>query len=126
MSPFVRRLPKPKADAKEADIMKMNPYTYLALGLFSIFSLSSCSLSQGGVEGGRAIGEEQAQQHCLTYRKYAEITSIESRDTLGRDLVRFKCHPLPKDVPPLQSGFYDPKNAYFIDKKPENPWPMPQ
>jgi hypothetical protein len=119
-------LPKFKVDAKEAVIMTMKSYPCLALGLFSIFGLSSCSLSQGGAEGGRAIGEEQAQQHCLTYRKYAEITARESKDTLGREVIKFKCHPLPKDVPPLQSGFYDPKNAYFIEKKPENPWPMPQ
>jgi hypothetical protein len=119
-------LPKLYVDVKEAVIMKMKSYLCIVPCLFSIFTLASCSLSQGGAEGGRAIGDEQAQQHCLTYRKYAEITARESRDTLGRDIVRFKCHPLPKDVPPLQSGFYDPKNAYFIEKKPENPWPMPQ
>ena len=120
------RLPKLYVDVKEAVIMKMKSYLCIVPCLFSIFALASCSLSQGGAEGGRAIGDEQAQQHCLTYRKYAEITARESRDTLGRDIVRFKCHPLPKDVPPLQSGVYDPKNAYFIEKKPENPWPMPQ
>ena len=119
-------LQKLYVDVKEVDIMKMKSYLCYLSSLFLIFALTACSLSQGGAEGGRAIGDEQAQQHCLTYRKYAEITARESRDSLGRDVVRFKCHPLPKDVPPLQSGYYDPKNAYFIEKKPENPWPMPQ
>jgi|APCry1669188879_1035177.scaffolds.fasta_scaffold04425_3 hypothetical protein len=97
-----------------------------AIALIECVGLSSCALSEGGADGGRAIGSDQAQQHCLTYRKYAVITAQENRDAFGREVVRFNCLALPKDVPPLNSGFYDPKNAYFINKRQENPWPIPR
>ena len=97
---------------------------FLALLSGGCFSLSACALSQGGGNGGRAIGEDQAQQHCLLYRKFAVITNRESKDELGREIVDFKCAPLPKNIPQLNSGFYDPENAWFLERKHDNDWPI--
>lgn len=97
---------------------------FLALLIGGCGALSSCALSQGGGNGGRAIGEDQAQQHCLLYRKFAVITNREGLDELGREIVDFKCTPLPKNIPQLNSGFYDPDNAWFLERKHDNDWPM--
>lgn len=86
--------------------------------------LSSCALSQGGSNGGRAIGEDQAQQHCLLYRKFAVISKREGPDELGREIVDFKCAPLPKNIPELNKGFYDPNNAWFLERKHDADWPV--
>ena len=86
--------------------------------------LAACALSQGGGNGGRAIGEDQAQQHCLLYRKYAVITTRDGQDELGRHIVDFKCVPFPKNIPQLNSGFYDPENAWFLERKHDNDWPV--
>jgi len=99
---------------------------FLSLGLWAgaCAALSACAMSQGGGNGGRAVGEDQAQQHCLLYRKSAVITSRESKDELGRDIVNFKCAPLPKNIPELKSGFYDPDNSWFLERKHDNDWPI--
>lgn len=98
--------------------------TRAGAALFVALGLSACAMSQGGPNGGRAIGEDQAQQHCLLYRKYAVIANREGKDSLGREIVTFKCHPLPNDMPELNRGFYDPKNSWFLEKHHDNAWPI--
>jgi hypothetical protein len=92
--------------------------------VFAAPGLTACAMSQGGPNGGRAIGEDQAQQHCLLYRKYAVIAQREGKDTLGREIVTFKCHPLPANVPELNRGFYDPRNSWFLEQHHDNAWPI--
>lgn len=103
---------------------KSTPIVTLILG--GCFFLSACALSQGSGNGGRSIGEDQAQQHCLLYRKFAVITKREGQDDLGRQIVDFKCVPLPKNIPQLNTGFYDPDNAWFLERKHDNDWPVGQ
>lgn len=91
---------------------------------WAVLGLSACAMSQGGPNGGRAIGEDQAQQHCLLYRKYAAIAQREGKDALGREIVTFKCHPLPNNVPEFNRGFYDPKNSWFLERHHDNSWPI--
>jgi hypothetical protein len=106
------------------DQFRRVPFVAFVLG--GCCALSACALSQGGGNGGRAIGEDQAQQHCLLYRKFAVITNREGKDELGREIVDFKCTPLPKNIPQLNSGFYAPDNAWFLERKHDNDWPVGQ
>lgn len=106
------------------NMLLVKKFLYAGLWAGICASLSACALSQGGGNGGRAIGADQAQQHCLLYRKAAVVTSYEGKDELGRDIVHFKCVPLPKNIPQLNSGFYDPDNAWFLERKHDNDWPV--
>lgn len=113
----------PQAD-ESGGMSSLKRTLFLVPVMGGCIALSGCALSQGGGNGGRAIGEDQAQQHCLLYRKFAVITKRESKDELGREIVDFKCAPLPKNIPQLNRGFYDPDNAWFLERKHDNDWPV--